>query len=122
MFQVDETTVPWADRERINRNLIGLDAQQQHAYKSKDINDFYRHERFSKRAMSLRRPFSWMDENSVIHITEIMPNPYFGLDRVTLCRAFRLNKIPQYKPGAQMHLDIIPCEIGVNCIFCLAEK
>ena len=115
--------VPWVNPKA----LEGTHAVALHRV-AKRLTDYRRCERFS--TSLYRRTSSWRGPDNVVHTTEVMRNPYWGVDRVTLCRGFRLNEDPQQGwadrasswPEPIRHtLDIVPCDSAITCISCLGE-
>lgn len=109
MIQAEEAEVPWVDPTAIPYG----NPLRHH------IKDVYSgivlHVRYQ--ISFFRRPAKWRDLHGVVHHTETMK--IFGhVDRVTLCRAIRLNKFAQ-APIASARLDIEHCKASVNCLSCI---
>ena len=109
--------VPWLEEERhicflsVSHGSLRNDIEQ-----ATRLADFSNHLRIYNPHES--RALSWKSSEGVVHITEVMINIHWGIDRVTRCRQLRLNKNPQDYPA--WVLDIVPCVEGVTCLGCLA--
>lgn len=112
MLQADETKVPWVSVAEVSfiRDMYDTISIPAHLID--------RHTRYSA-VSQLRRAIRWQDPHGVVHVTEVM-RLRKNIDRITLCRAFRLNVHSPYMQYIE-YLDIMPSEPGVTCLSCLGE-
>lgn len=113
MTQATQASVPWTNANKLFRPQQPLPPDSAGG-RARACCDFTQHQRYTVSAN--RHPFSWREGDGMVHMTEAMVNPHWGVDRVTLCRKVRLNEEPQQSCET---LDIVPCELGVNCMLCL---
>lgn len=109
MILADETSVPWVpstkalagEKRTVRSDLSDPGAYQRHV------------------STHLRHAAAWSAPDGIVHITEVMVLGY-STGRITLCRAFCLNKYFLWFAFGHL-LRIKPCEATVNCIGCLGE-